>query len=93
MMVSGGYPGNYDKGFEISGIEKVKDSIVFHAGTDLKDNKVVTSGGRVLAITSLDENLEDALSKSYAAAKTIHFDYEYYRKDIGRDLLQKSVKS
>jgi phosphoribosylamine--glycine ligase len=93
MMVSGGYPGNYEKGFEISGIEKVKDSMVFHAGTALKDNKVVTSGGRVLAVTSVAETLEDALDKSYAAAKMIHFDYKYYRKDIGGDLLKNAVKN
>lgn len=93
VMVSGGYPGNYEKGFEISGIEKVKDSLVFHAGTAMNDNKVVTSGGRVLAVTSLDEKLEDALMKSYASVKTIHFDYEYYRKDIGKDLMGKTVNS
>lgn len=92
MMVSGGYPGNYDKGFEISGLEKIKESVVFHAGTSLKDNKVVTSGGRVLAITSMDKTIQGALQKSYASAKTIHFDYEYYRKDIGKDLLEISLK-
>jgi phosphoribosylamine---glycine ligase len=93
VMVSGGYPGNYEKGFEISGLNKIKDSTVFHAGTSLKDNKVVTSGGRVLAITSLDDSLQGAMDKSYAAAKIIHYDYEYYRKDIGKDLLDRMVKS
>ncbi len=93
VMVSGGYPGNYEKGFEISGLDKVKDSTVFHAGTCLKENKVVTSGGRVLAVTSLDDSLQGAMDKSYAAAKIIHYDYEYYRKDIGKDLLHITVKS
>ncbi|MEP7265967.1 MAG: phosphoribosylamine--glycine ligase, partial [Bacteroidota bacterium] len=92
MMVSGGYPGNYDKGFEISGLDKIKESLVFHAGTSLKDGKVVTSGGRVLAVTSIDETMQGALQKSYASAKTIHYDYEYYRKDIGKDLLEISLK-
>ncbi len=87
MMVSGGYPGNYEKGFEINGLNDVKESAVFHAGTILKENKVLTSGGRVLAITSLANSLEEALEKSYRSAKQIHFDYEYYRMDIGQDLL------
>lgn len=91
MMVSGGYPGNYEKGFEIIGLDKISESTVYHAGTATSDNKIVTSGGRVLAITSLDNDLQQALNKSYAAAKTIHFDYEYYRKDIGQDLLRLAV--
>ena len=65
----------------------MKESTVFHAGTILKENKVLTSGGRVLAVTSLADSLEEALEKSYRSAKYIHFDYEYYRKDIGQDLL------
>lgn len=88
MMVSGGYPGNYEKGYEITGLNKIKDSVVFHAGTTTRDSKVVSAGGRVLSITSLDESLQDALTKSYASAKTINFDYAYYRKDIGLDLLK-----
>ncbi len=91
MMVSGGYPGNYEKGFEITGLDKIKDSTVYHAGTATSDKKIVSSGGRVLAITSLDTDLQQALNKSYAAAKTIHFDYEYYRKDIGQDLIRLAV--
>lgn len=87
MMVSGGYPDNYDKGFEISGFENINESIVFHAGTIAHNNKAVTAGGRVLAITSLANSLEKALEKSYCSAKHIHFDYKYYRKDIGQDLL------
>ncbi len=88
MMVSGGYPGNYEKGFEIAGLDKIKDSIVFHAGTVLNDGKLLSSGGRVLSITSLDESLQGAISKCYATAKAIQFDYAYYRKDIGQDLMK-----
>ena len=88
MMVSGGYPGSYEKGFEIIGLEKVKESVVFHAGTSTKDGKTVTSGGRVLSVTSLDNSLAKALEKSYTSAKIIRYDYEYYRKDIGEDLIK-----
>ena len=88
MMVSGGYPGSYEKGFEISGLEKVKESVVFHAGTAIKDGKTVTSGGRVLSVTSLDNSLVKALEKSYVSAGMLRYDYEYYRKDIGQDLLK-----
>ena len=88
MMVSGGYPGNYEKGFEIEGLEKVKESVVFHAGTAIKNGKTVTAGGRVLSITSMDHTLTGALSKSYATAKMLRYDYEFYRKDIGQDLLK-----
>lgn len=89
FLVSGGYPGNFEKGFEITGIEKVNSSQVFHAGTLInEDGQLVTNGGRVIAITSLDKTMEGAISKSLAAAKTIHFDYKYYRTDIGLDLNQ-----
>ena len=88
MMVSGGYPGNYEKGFEITGLEKIKESVVFHAGTAVKDDNIVTAGGRVLCITSLDNSLAGALVKSYAAAKMLRYDYAYYRKDIGQDLIK-----
>ena len=67
---------------------KIKDSIVFHAGTVLNDGKLLSSGGRVLSITSLDESLQGAISKCYATAKAIQFDYAYYRKDIGQDLMK-----
>jgi phosphoribosylamine--glycine ligase len=87
VMVSGGYPGTFEKGYEIKNLEKVEDTLVFHAGTKATNGNVVTNGGRVLALTSLADNLQDALNKSYAAAKTINYDYEYYRKDIGRDLM------
>src|SRR5690606_6698399 len=86
MMVSGGYPEDYEKGKEITGIENVKDSIVFHAGTTKKEGKIVTNGGRVLAITSLDDNWKQAIKKSYQNIENIYFDKMYYRKDIGFDL-------
>ena len=88
MMVSGGYPGNYEKGYEIRGLDKVEDSIVFHAGTTNLDGNIVTSGGRVLSITSLENTIQGALTKSYATVKSIHFDYAYCRKDIGQDLIK-----
>lgn len=87
VMVSGGYPGNYEKGYEVRGIEKVEDTLVFHAGTAVTNGNVVTNGGRVFALTSLDETLQGALNKSFAAAHHINYDYAYYRKDIGKDLM------
>ncbi len=88
VMVSGGYPGNFEKGFSIKGLDKTLNTFIFHAGTALKKNEIVTNGGRVLVLTSLANTLEEALEQSYTAAKTIHFDYEYYRKDIGQDILK-----
>jgi phosphoribosylamine--glycine ligase len=87
MVVSGGYPEDYDKGFEITGMENIEDSIVFHAGTTLKDGKVVTNGGRVIAITSFGESFQEAIKKSYQNIDKLHFDKMYFRKDIGFDLL------
>ena len=87
MMVSGGYPEEYEKGKEISGIENVEDSLVFHAGTKLENGKVVTNGGRVLAITSFGNDFHEAIKKSYQNIDKLHFDKMYFRKDIGRDLL------
>jgi phosphoribosylamine--glycine ligase len=87
MVVSGGYPEDYGKGFEITGIENVEDSIAFHAGTTLKDGKVVTNGGRVIAITSFGESFQEAIKKSYQNIDKLHFDKMYFRKDIGFDLL------
>lgn len=87
VMVSGGYPGNYDKGFEITHLEKAGTTIVFHAGTKASGDKVITNGGRVLALTSLASTIEEAREASYAAALSINFDYAYYRKDIGLDLM------
>lgn len=86
MVVSGGYPEDYEKGKEITGIETIKDSIVFHAGTKLENGKVVTSGGRVLAITSYGNNFQEAIKKSYQSIDKLQFDKMYYRKDIGFDL-------
>ncbi len=85
VMVAGGYPGDYNKGDEIENLDKanaVDDTVVFHAGTALKDGKVVTAGGRVLGITSLGKDLPDALSKAYIAVETISFEGAFYRNDI-----------
>jgi len=86
MLVSGGYPGDYKKGYVINGLQDVSDSIVFHAGTAMKDNHIVSNGGRVLAVSSYGTSKEEALAKSYRNAEIIHFDGKYYRKDIGFDL-------
>jgi phosphoribosylamine--glycine ligase len=86
MLVSGGYPGDYEKGKEITGLEKTANSIVFHAGTILSDKKVLTNGGRVISISSLAGSFKEALEKSYKNASVIEFDGKYYRKDIGVDL-------
>lgn len=87
MLVSGGYPEAYEKNKEINGLENINESIVFHAGTSLKEDKVLTNGGRVMAITSFGENIQEALDKSYSSIKKIHFDKMNFRKDIGFDLL------
>ncbi len=87
MVVSGGYPEDYGKGFEISGLENIEDSIAFHAGTKLENGKVVTNGGRVIAITSFGESFQEAIKKSYQNIDKLHFDKMYFRKDIGLDLL------
>lgn len=86
MMVSGGYPEDYEKGKVITGLDAVEGSLVFHAGTTLKDGEVVTAGGRVLAVTSYDDNFREAIKKSYQNIDRLHFDKMYYRKDIGFDL-------
>ncbi len=86
MLVSGGYPEAYEKGKVISGISEIEDSIVFHAGTTLKEGETITNGGRVLAITSLDVDYKKALKKSYQNIEKLNFDTMNYRKDIGFDL-------
>lgn len=86
MVVSGGYPEAYEKGKTITGLETIKDSIVFHAGTAISDGALVTNGGRVIAVTSLDLDYKKAIKKSYQNIEKLHFDTMYYRKDIGFDL-------
>ena len=86
MVVSGGYPEDYEKGKIISGIESVSDSIVFHAGTKMIDGQIVTNGGRVLAVTSYGDNFKEAIQKSYQNIEKLDFDKMYFRKDIGFDL-------
>ncbi len=86
MIVSGGYPEEYEKGKVISGLQQESESIIFHAGTREKDGEVLTAGGRVLAITSLADDFKEALKKSYRRIEKISFENMYYRKDIGMDL-------
>lgn len=86
MLVSGGYPENYVKGYPISGLDKVDGAVVFHSGTVLKDGQVVTAGGRVIAVSSYGEDKEEALQKSFAEAQKIVFKDKYLRSDIGQDL-------
>jgi phosphoribosylamine--glycine ligase len=87
MLVSAGYPGDYEKGKVMTGFDKVKNSFLFHAGTALKNDTVVTNGGRVIAITSYGQNLKDALDKSYESAAHVQYEGKYYRKDIGFEFL------
>ena len=86
MLVSGGYPGHYQKGFPIHGLEHAGESVIFHSGTAEQKNEVVTHGGRVLAISSYGEDKDEALQKSFATAQRITFEGKYFRSDIGKDL-------
>lgn len=87
MLVAGGYPEDYEKGKVISGLDKVGEVLAFHAGTALKDNKMVTNGGRVIALTGLGSDIQGALAKSNKAAENVTWEKRYYRRDIGLDLL------
>jgi phosphoribosylamine--glycine ligase len=86
MLVSGGYPQTYQKGYPITGIDQVEGSIVFHAGTAMKDGQVVTNGGRVIAVSSYGKDKAEALQKSFQEAQKIQFTDKYFRSDIGADL-------
>jgi phosphoribosylamine--glycine ligase len=89
MIASGGYPGNYEKGKIVSGLDQTEKCVVFHAGTKLSDQNIVTSGGRVLAVSSWGESMQEALDGSYLNARRISFDKMYFRPDIGFDLKKK----
>jgi phosphoribosylamine--glycine ligase len=96
VMSSGGYPGKYENGFEIKGLESIKesvDTIVFHAGTKKEGDKIVTSGGRVLGVTSLGKDIEDAIHKVYQAVEKIKFDHCFFRRDIGAKALKRTGAS
>ncbi|GAB6960807.1 phosphoribosylamine--glycine ligase [Prevotella aurantiaca JCM 15754] len=86
MLVSGGYPGDYTKGYAISGLDSVGDTVVFHSGTALKDGQIVSNGGRVIAVSSYGTNKDEALLKSFTEAEKIKFTGKYFRRDIGSDL-------
>ena len=86
MLVSGGYPEQYVKGYAISGLDKVEGSVVFHAGTKTEGGAILTNGGRVIAVSSYGKDKDEALAKSFAEAQKIEFTDKYFRRDIGKDL-------
>jgi len=91
-MASGGYPGSFEKGLEISGLDEadeIEDLMVFHAGTVLADGKVVNSGGRVLGVTGLGDDVAAAIAKAYSGVKLIHWDKVHFRNDIGQKALKR----
>lgn len=88
IMVSGGYPEAYDKGNEISGLDKTEGSIVFHAGTKMENSKILTNGGRVIAVTSYGKDFNEALKQSYKNTDIINWEKKYFRSDLGFDLQQ-----
>ena len=92
VISSGGYPGSYEKNKEITGIDDIKDkqTVVFHAGTVLKDNRLLTAGGRVLGVTALGEGIEDAIQRAYQGVEKIKFERSFFRRDIGARALKKS---
>ncbi|MGE0635287.1 MAG: phosphoribosylamine--glycine ligase [Bacteroidia bacterium] len=92
MLVADGYPGNYEKGKVITGLDEVEDSLVFHAGTKLQNGQAVTNGGRVMAVTSVGANMNNALGKSYRNIRVIDYEGKYYRKDIGFDLREDVIE-
>jgi phosphoribosylamine---glycine ligase len=87
MLVSGGYPGDYPKGFTMKGFEDCEESLLFHAGTKMEDGIVKTSGGRVLAVSSFGNTIEEATARSMKSAERISYEKKYYRRDIGKDLM------
>jgi phosphoribosylamine--glycine ligase len=87
VVVSGGYPGDYEKGKPVQGLQGQKQSIVFHSGTKLEGEQVLTNGGRVFAITSFGRSIRDAVDKSFATAAEIKYEGKYFRRDIGADLI------
>jgi phosphoribosylamine--glycine ligase len=90
MTVSDGYPGPYEKGKAITGLENVKDSILFHSGTKKGEHGIETNGGRVIAVTSFGETMNEALDASYRSIEEVKFEGKYYRTDIGNDLKRSS---